>query len=443
VYKVDSVPTITNGLSACSDSDYYGVFMAKTSFSQTPTFSVSFTGQSIANEREMNDSPTWLNYMVGSTFSQRIELTLGNSGSFSFGPDTAICKGDSLTLSFPAGGSYLWNDGSTGQTNYLLPGDTLWGTALLNGCTIGDTIAATEIDIAFDVIKDTLVCQGSTLQVNIPSNLYVTWEDGSNANPRVIGNPGTYVGLYSDGVCSFIDSFSVQLYTLPGPNITDTTLCPGDSIEIVLPPGYSYLWQDGSMLQSRWFSANISIWVESYDSICSRVDTINISESTGTNLPFPIADTAICQGDIITIQLPQGILNVLWSDGTSDSPKEISSPGEWWYTADLLCETISDTFFVFLDSCEDREIFVPNSFTPNGDGINEFFLIEGTVGSDFHIYIFNRWGSKVFESDDVRFRWNGTYQGKICSEGVYAYLIEYRNKKGKYRSLHGMITLIY
>ncbi len=78
------------------------------------------------------------------------------------------------------------------------------------------------------------------------------------------------------------------------------------------------------------------------------------------------------------------------------------------------------------------KLFIPNSFTPNGDGLNEEFLIGYTVsGIPFRIEIFSRWGEQVFSSNRMDFRWDGTFKGEPCMEGVYTFRITgFFDKKG-------------
>jgi gliding motility-associated-like protein len=71
----------------------------------------------------------------------------------------------------------------------------------------------------------------------------------------------------------------------------------------------------------------------------------------------------------------------------------------------------------------DYELYIPNAFTPNGDGSNDFFEIFGNKKTwvEMNIKIFNRWGELVFESSDHNFKWNGTYKGVKLTPGVLVY----------------------
>jgi gliding motility-associated-like protein len=99
----------------------------------------------------------------------------------------------------------------------------------------------------------------------------------------------------------------------------------------------------------------------------------------------------------------------------------------------------------------DPQIHVPNAFTPNGDGINDVFiprsiLIFNQTGNpilDYRLEIFNRWGQKVFETDDVKKGWDGTFMGLPCIESVYIYKLRGLGLDAITRfNLQGNVTLL-
>jgi gliding motility-associated-like protein len=82
--------------------------------------------------------------------------------------------------------------------------------------------------------------------------------------------------------------------------------------------------------------------------------------------------------------------------------------------------------------------YIPNAFTPNGDGVNDLFFGKGTGITDYEIWVFDRWGNLIFTTTDINEGWDGTVQGKsgeICQEDVYVWKVVLRdvfNKKHKY-----------
>ena len=89
----------------------------------------------------------------------------------------------------------------------------------------------------------------------------------------------------------------------------------------------------------------------------------------------------------------------------------------------------------------DFMIFVPNSFTPNEDAINDIFSASGNGIVKYDLEIYNRWGEKVFQSNDLNKGWDGKFKGQDCQSEVYVWKIIAVNAKGKTKSLNGFVTL--
>jgi gliding motility-associated-like protein len=83
--------------------------------------------------------------------------------------------------------------------------------------------------------------------------------------------------------------------------------------------------------------------------------------------------------------------------------------------------TASDNVTIYFDPL----IYVPNTFTPNADENNPFFLPIGTNIDDFRIDIYDRWGEIIFTAESLGIAWDGTYKGKNCQDGVYGWKIRY------------------
>lgn len=86
--------------------------------------------------------------------------------------------------------------------------------------------------------------------------------------------------------------------------------------------------------------------------------------------------------------------------------------------------------------------YIPNTFTPNGDGLNDTFGIAGEALKEFRIQIFNRWGQLVFETGNPNERWDGTYRGDKVSEGVYVYKVTAQGATGKRETKEGNLNVV-
>lgn len=105
---------------------------------------------------------------------------------------------------------------------------------------------------------------------------------------------------------------------------------------------------------------------------------------------------------------------------------------------------LTDTVGIIVEHivCDEPYVFVPNSFTPNGDGLNDILYVRGEVVESLYFAIYDRWGECVFETDNQLRGWDGTYKGKACDQGVYVFYLEV-NCFGKLKNLiKGNVTLI-
>lgn len=87
-------------------------------------------------------------------------------------------------------------------------------------------------------------------------------------------------------------------------------------------------------------------------------------------------------------------------------------------------------------------LYVPNSFTPNGDGLNDTFAISGEAIQNFSMRVFNRWGDMIFETSNTNEQWDGTFKGQKAPTGSYVYKIFASGLTGKKVQKEGTITLV-
>jgi gliding motility-associated-like protein len=175
--------------------------------------------------------------------------------------------------------------------------------------------------------------------------------------------------------------------------------------------------------------------------------------SYDTRIPVVELGPAIewCEGDVISFDATQAFgVTYAWSTGASTPSIQVNSPG--LYTIDITapCATATDDVEIIPGSdCDVHEgIYVPNVFSPNGDGINDVFTIS--FGSDLTVSavsgtIYDRWGNLVFASDQQPFEWNGFFGDEKMQPGVYAYLIHVTYTNGVLETselLYGDVTLI-
>ncbi|MEI6123156.1 MAG: gliding motility-associated C-terminal domain-containing protein [Bacteroidota bacterium] len=94
------------------------------------------------------------------------------------------------------------------------------------------------------------------------------------------------------------------------------------------------------------------------------------------------------------------------------------------------------------DNCDKQTVYIPNIFSPNGDGANDIFRVRGPNIDSVHLQVYNRWGNLVFESKDINAGWDGTYKGQDCEAGVYAFWATINFTNGQTIVKSGNVTLI-
>ncbi|REJ80839.1 MAG: gliding motility-associated C-terminal domain-containing protein [Bacteroidetes bacterium] len=85
-------------------------------------------------------------------------------------------------------------------------------------------------------------------------------------------------------------------------------------------------------------------------------------------------------------------------------------------------------------------IYIPNAFTPNGDGLNDTFGVKGEGIKNFRLFIYNRWGEKIFETSNPNEHWDGYYGGRPAEQGTYVYQV-FASGIGK-KARNGSVTLV-
>ena len=165
----------------------------------------------------------------------------------------------------------------------------------------------------------------------------------------------------------------------------------------------------------------------SFKSIFSFSDTIRvISEKEYKSFPN---DTIICQtGKPITLSLNIPA-QYKWSTGATSNAIEVKNAGIYSVTLTTPQCQLQFSTVVKTENCL-CNFYAPNSFSPNGDGVNDGFkpFVQCKLVSikDYQLSIFNRFGNLVFTTNDPNAQWDGTYRGKDCDTGVFAWVVKYK-----------------
>ena len=258
-----------------------------------------------------------------------------------------------------------------------------------------------------------------------------------------MSNSGNYwVKVTNSNGCIGIDTINLTFSSFLNVNIgKDTTICFGDTILLNAGLiGSIYQWNNGAQTQTINVWTSGVYWVQVINGNCNNSDTININV-----VQHPVInlgnDTVMCPGDLIILDAGLGY-NYLWSTGSNQSSINVNMPGKYSViVSNGGCKAIDE---IKINECN-SEIWVPNVFTPNGDGYNDTFYPVYTNIDKLTMYVYNRWGNQIFDGRGKAAVWDGTYMGKMCPDGVYYYLIDYEKRGGSYigkKQLHGSVTLL-
>lgn len=332
-----------------------------------------------------------------------------------FGHDTTICKGDTITL----GIAPVTTD------NYSIAWSTDQGfqniiaSDVLSIEVSPETTSAYYVKIETDYCAKTISFQivVSDLEINLPERFVSCFGNEVELSVSYTGgvSPLTYLWQV-EGVGSSTEANAVF-------NVPHTT--PFDLV-VTDVVGCSVTAHGNIIVQEGTFNDGVAAWCVPSEVIAYHSTTLFSTE----------------YDDSYTWQ---------WQPA-----QDLANPNSQSTSAFLIEETIytvvvTDTFGCSLSdtvivkvkpvTCEMPYVFVPNSFTPNGDGNNDILFVRSDIIEEMLFVVYNRWGEKVFESARLTDGWDGKYRGKECPRGVYDYHLTGKCIDGDDLNVKGNVTL--
>jgi len=311
--------------------------------------------------------------------------------------------------------------------------------------------------------QKTALCFGGILHAGIPGGCY-HWTTGSDSSSTFVDTSGQYVVTWSGEDCSYhIDTFNVYIPLLPEVPMLQYG-CPGNiRISIKNKPGdeenytYNLYNEDSSFKDTR-----ISNYGCDFNNLKAGTYSLHITTDAGCDTimqiildGYPVpqinttpTDTIINYGDSIRIHASGGTLYSWWPVSPLDTAT-IANP-----IAKPLKPTLftiigindygcTDTGYVHINIDYNMPDIIPNAFSPNGDGLNDVFRIEGiTYQKIIQFRVFNRFGQQIFYTINSKKGWDGTYLGKPCDMDTYYYLIQLVYPDGREKTFKGDLVLI-
>ncbi len=361
---------------------------------------------------------------------------------------------------------YNWDfgDGNTSTAedpihNYATPGP--WVITLISTDTVcngADTITVNilftppSVPVADFVAQQSPNCDIIVVNCQNNSQNYNTssWDFGDGGtstlnNPvHTYTNPGNYVItlIVYDTVCNQQDQIAIPITVEGGLviNIPDGEICQDQPATLDAGPGGdSYVWSTGDTTQTITVTMAGTYTVQVTLGNCTDIETVVLTE-----LVFnPAPDTPlVCPGS--TLLHAGAGSQFLWSTGATTESITTSDEVTVWYQKMVGYCLVTDTIVVRY-RYKSPDVFIPNSFTPNADGLNEVYYVVGADEEEYQFMIFDRWGEMIFYSSDPAKGWDGTYKnGKLVQQGVYVWKLFYKNYclAPTYQTKFGMVNVI-
>lgn len=385
-----------------------------------------------------------------------------------------ICYGQSTNLYVNGASNYSWSP-STGlnvtsgsavvASNYVTTVYTILGN---NSFCVGSTnVTVTVIPYPTPTISspNQEICYGISTTINANGAMGYNWAPNyaisSLVNPSVIVSPLvttnytiTSYNFSGTVVCAATNMMPIIVVPQTTPSISNNQIiCIGDKVILYAGGGNTFNWTPtGSLNQnniagvvaSPSVSTTYTVHV-SNNEFCGHDATVSVIVN-----PYP----TVFAGRDTTFNLDEpmflhatGTGTLAWTSGEgifcSVCPNtKITATHSGCYVIETVnqfgCKAKDE---VCIDITTDYGIYIPNTFTPNEDGLNDVFLAFGYSISEVSMEIFDRWGEKLFSSNDQKLGWNGTYKSTPCKNDVYVYKIAYKGLDSKKHSKTGHVTL--
>lgn len=395
-------------------------------------------------------------------------------------PSKSVCIGDSTTLSVTGAVNYTWSPASglsctncpnpivnpSATTNYIVTGTDN------NGCkaSVG-VIVTVNPSPKVDAGPDKSLCDGSTVQLSATGAQSYYWSASNTLSctncPDPIASPKndtTYkvVGVDAKG-CRDSDDVTIHIIRRqPVSAGNNDTICKGESAQLFAKGGSNYMWYPSAGLNDP-SSANPLANPEAstqYNVIIQQgscfTDTIpvNIIVEDAPTVSLG-SDKTVAAGTQITLYAATNEnVTYAWNgDGLScnNCPDPVITPHvNSKYTVTVTnqwgCKAQDDIDVIV--SCDQNSLFVANTFTPNGDGVNDKFYPQGKGISEVKSFsVFNRWGQLLYRAENVplndpAYGWDGTYKNEPLKPDVFVYILDATCPTGEPVTIKGDISLI-
>ena len=312
----------------------------------------------------------------------------------------------------------------------------------------GHTTTGLYVDV-FTALNGCDSTRTLTLTVNPTKALTVNAEICEGETYFAGGKLQTRTGVYFDTAqtylgCDSIKTTNLTVHPNPRPNLgEDRGICK-DTTYTMNPGSFArYSWQNGDTTSTYTTAVLGKYFVEVKNEFgCRGADTILLNSVLPRPVNFLPADSNLCKGNILQITVP-GYKTYQWNSSSTNSFIDITTTGIYklQVTDRFDCLGIDLLKVFFYTDC--IIIGIPSAFTPNRDGLNETFkpFIPAPV-TNYRMQIFNRAGQLLFETQDYKKGWDGSFKGNPQDPLAYVYYITLKDYKGTVEKRKGSFVLI-
>ena len=385
-----------------------------------------------------------------------------------------ICSGATTLLHAEGANSYSWIPNyylsvDQGQNVFASPvGSTTYTLRGFNGICTGtssvyiETVPRPNMTLTAPYNQ---VCIGYSVPITVEGATYYSWSpifglsaitgSVSHASPQITTNY-TITGTNVNGTvqCTQLMSFSVIVTPFVVASTSGSVaLCVGEKTTLEAYGGNTFKWEPPDGLNATDLNAVVA------GPTVSTTYTVEVSENTfcgNTATVFVQVNPKpfVLAGRDTTFNLDEPMFisanasgTISWISGENiECP---SCPVSRVYPANDECYVVMTTNVygctaqdrMCIDVTNDFGVYIPNTFTPNQDGLNEVFYVVGTGISNFSMEIYNRWGQLIFTSQNQLIGWDGYFKGNLSEPGIYTYKVEYTGLNGKRYQRSGQVLL--
>ena len=399
-----------------------------------------------------------------------------NTPSIKSNKDSTVCSRTEIQLETTGATNYRWSP-STGLSNSSIGNPiatvnnsiTYYVSGTNNfGCVAKDTVNFTTLPLpVITKSNDTAICNNSSVRLFASGGNNYSWLPAATLSDPNISNPIAspsattkyFVTVTGNNSCSNIDSVLVKIDPLPVFSVSpNSSVCLKSSEQLIASGGDTYSWSPDDGLDNPNIGnpiaapgATTTYTVTIHENTCNETGTLSTVVAV-----LPLPDVRATSANDLTCSIGSsqltatGATGYTWTPSTGLSNSNVGNPvaspsGTILYTVtgkDANGCTNSDTVTVKADFSMNALYLLPNSFTPNGDGVNDCFGVKywGTVHElDFSIY--NRFGERIFYTADPNVCWDGTHKGKLQDANVFVYIITAKTACGIVNR-KGTVTLL-